>query len=103
MRDIQELDIVFDTGYEVQIPRMYQVVLDGLLIVAAHLTMRDRTLTITNWQGLEFQFKCWGFSGNEMNSLWRDLSRALELVDKHWSVVYVDNVMECSYDIKKVI
>ena len=103
MRALTDLDIVFDTGYDISITRLYQPILDGILVVSEVLKARHKQLTILRWQPLEFQFRVWGFSVNEMNALWRDVSKALETVDKHWTVVYTENMVECSYDITKVI
>ena len=103
MRELIDLEIVFDTGYGVSIQRMYQPILDGLLVVSEVLKARHKQLTILRWQPLEFQFRVWGFSANEMNALWRDVNKALETVDKHWTVVYTENTVECIYDITKVI
>jgi hypothetical protein len=103
MRNLDELEVVFDAGYDVTIQRMYQPILDGLLIISEILSRRNRKLTITHWGFLAFQLKVWGFSANEMNSLWRDISKALETVDKHWTVVYTESTVECSYEIEKVL
>jgi hypothetical protein len=116
MKDLRTLDIVFECGYGVQIGRLYQPILDGILVVGSLVNKAGLTLLISQWEtgqvadtmtkqilpsNLSFQFKCHGFSANQMNTLWRDLTKSLETVDKHWTVVYTDNKVECSYDINK--
>ena len=118
MRDIKDLDIIFEAGYGVQIGKLYTPILDGLLMVSSVLTRHGQSFTITRWEtgrtvdtitnqilpsNLLFEFRCHGFSANQMNTIWRELSKVLDTIDKHWTVVYTDNTVECSYDIHKVL
>jgi hypothetical protein len=118
MRDIKDLEIVCEFGYGVQINRLYTPMLDGLLMVSSVLAGHGKSLVLTRWEtartvdaetqqilpsNLSFEFRCHGCSANQMNVIWRELSRVLDTIDKHWTVVYTDNIIECSYDINKVI
>ena len=118
MRDIKDLDIICEAGYDVQIGRLYTPVLDGLLMVSSLLAQQGVTLVISHWEtgrtvdplttqilpsNLAFEFRCPNRSANQMNELWRNLSMVLGTIDKHWTIVYTENIVECSYDINKVI
>lgn len=94
---MKDLETAFHVSYQARIGRVYQIMLDAIIVTAAVLKRYDKELTIQEWEPLKFTFRFYNSTANQMNNLWRELESALKTIDSKFSVVYTGDTVECEY------